>query len=510
MEISKRRREAHLEQVHIPEHRVRAGDEVTIVSELRTAAGGLVTRTDSIRIPPTCPPGRVRVGVAGGRSAEQMRSRLGIGYPTAQTMAQMVDQMLARPSNHDLVVQMALPTVGIEARGYAFRDLPPAAIEVLRSSAATRLSPLRDYVEQRTRTDWVIAGDSVVSLTVEGEEKDKAGRPPSPRYQPPRYRHLESDILDLLPGIGLRASRAGALQANAGDEEELDFDEPPPMPTWDEVESVGEREITVPSLSGESKAGPGSRGDAIGRVASVWRLSSQKEFSKGKSEGTTVLSKGGLALAPDPIVLDRVSARCLWPIAVAPDGSVYTGSWADGCLRRTTGDGNTAVVLETDDAAIQAVAVAGDGTVYAAAVPSGAVYRIRTGEEPELFSRLDAQSVWGLATSSAGGVWAATGPKGRLYRISSQGEAALASRSQPRTAMSRRLRWGPTVPSTSAPPRWGKCTQCPRAERRSRSVKSRRLRCRASVWMPLATCTSARRRKGGCFGSQSTGQCARC
>jgi sugar lactone lactonase YvrE len=425
VEVSKDRRGAHLERVHIPQHRVRAGDEVEVIAHLRAADGSVMMHTETVRVPPNCPPGPVRVGIAGGRSADRMRSRLGIGYPTAQTMAQMLDQMLSRPSNHDLVIQLALPTVGIEARGFAFRDLPPAVVEVLRSAASTRLGTLRDYVEQRTRTEWAIAGDTVLRLTVEGDEKDKAGRPPSPRYQPPRYRRSESNLLDLFSGLDLAAPAASAMTDDT-DDDEIDFDVPPPMPSWEEVESVGDREISVPSLSDGSEPGSGARGEAIGRVASVWRLSSQQDFLKGKSEGTTVLGEGGITLAPDPVVLDRVTTRCLWPIAVATDGSILTGSWGDGCLRRTTPDGETTVLLATEDAAIQAIAVGLDGTAYAAAAPSGTIYRVGLGEEPIAFCELDAQSVWSLVVSERGYVWAGTGPEGRLYRISPEGEVSLA------------------------------------------------------------------------------------
>ena len=427
VELSKRRRVARLEEVYIPRHTVEAGDEVKVTILLRAANGGLVTHTETIRIPATCPPGRVRVGIAGGRSAERTRARLGISHPTAQSMAQMVAQMLDRPSNDELVIQLALPTVGIEARGFAFRDLPAPVIALLRSATATRLRPLRDHLEWRRKTEWVISGDAVLSLTVEGTEKDKAGRLPSPQYHPPRFRQVAPGLADIFFGLDTDAVSLDLLRPlRVGEENEIDIDAPPAMPTWEEVETVAERDITTPSLAGTPEAGTADRGDAIGRVASIWRLSTFDEFSKGEAEGIALLSTGGLTLAPRSHVLARIEARCLWPIAVAPDGSVYSGSWADGCLRRTAPEGETEVVLETDDAAIQAIVVGPHGTVYAAAVPGGAIYRIETGKQPEQFCGLDVQNIWALGLSKTGELWAATGPEGRLFRISADGVAQVA------------------------------------------------------------------------------------
>ncbi len=431
IEMSKTRRLARIEDAYLRTPQVRAGDEVDLTVTIRASNGGLTTRTEKIRIPANCPPGPVRVGVAGGRSAERLRARLAISEPRAISLEQMIEQMLARPGNDELVIDLALPTVGIEARGFAFRDLPPAAIEVLRSPAANRLRPLRDYLEQRTKTEWVLSGAAVLNLTIEGDEKDKAGRPPAPQYESPRYEQTGGGLAGLLFGTeGDEFSRRAAADGAAGEEdkgeESVDLESPPPMPSWEEVETVGERELAVPLAAGESKPSPTKSSKAVGRLASVWRLGDPKELLEGKAEGTAVLSTGGLTLAPAPQELARVEARCLWPVAVTADGSVYTGSWTDGTLRRTTPEGVTTEALKTNDAAIQAVAVAPDGTVYAAAVPSGSIYRLTAGDEAKLLCRLEAQNVWALAVGPTGEVWAATGPEGKLYRISSDGVARLA------------------------------------------------------------------------------------
>ena len=424
VELSKERRLARLEDVSIPTPRVRAGDDVDVVINLRASDGRAVQIRKTIAIPETCPPGRVRVGIAGGRTAERLRSRLEISDPPPVTMAQMVEQMLSRPSNDDLVIEVALRTVGIEARGYAFRDLPPAAIDLLRAATARKLRPLRDHVETRSKTEWVVSGSTVLSLTVEGKEKDKAGRPPSPEYEPPQYEQAGGGLAGLFSDLGYSVS-GGARDLEAG-EEEIDFGAPPPMPTWDEVETVGEREITAPSLSEKRPSPEAARGEAIGRVASIWRLGDPKELLEGEAEGTAILSSGGLALAPRAQELAHIEARCLWPVAVAPDGSVYAGSWTDGRLYRTRPDGETTCVLETMHAGIQAVAVAPDGTVYAAGVPEATIYRIKPGQEAEDLCHLSVQNVWALALDPSGDLWAATGTGGKLFRISPDGTAEVA------------------------------------------------------------------------------------
>lgn len=427
VELSKQRKVARLEHVYVPTPRVKPGDEVRVVIALRTANGGRITRTETMQIPATCPPGSVRLGVAGGRVAESLRSRLAISEPRPESLSQMIEQMLDRPGNNDLVLALALPTVGIGARGHVFHDLPPAMIDVLQSATATRLRPLRDYVQQRSPTEWVVSGQMVLSLVVEGEEKDKAGRPPSPRYRSPMYEEVRPGLADFFSGLDARTS-LHSLAEDRGmgeDEEEIDIDAPPPMPTWEEVEQVGEVRVTAPSFSEERGDRTAPRGDAIGRLASVWHLATQKELAKGKTEGVALLSTGGLTLAPKARVLTQIDAQCLSAIAVAADGSVYSGSWVDGCLRRTNPEGDTEVILRTEDAAVQAVAVAPDGSVLAAAIPSSTIYSIGAAGEARELCQLDAEVVWALAPSSSGVVWAATGPQGKLYRISPDGDSSV-------------------------------------------------------------------------------------
>ena len=425
--LSKRRRTARIEEVYIARQSVRPGDEVDVRVTLRVTGEGRVTRVQRFRVPDSCPPGRLRVGIAGGRSAESLRMRLRISDPTPQSLAQKLEQMLARPSNDDLVVDLALPTVGIEARGYAFRDLPPAVIDVLRSATATHLRPLRDHAEQRTKSDWVVSGQVVLSLLVEGDQKDKAGGAPGPES--------DSSVLDEgLPGLGdvlsvleLSASSFSwrPQAAGRGEEDSVNTEAPPKMPEWDEVQAVGESEVTTPAMEGEPPQTLPARGEAVGRLAPIWRLRDQKDFAAGKAEGVSLLADGGVELAPAAAVVAQVASNCIWPVAVACDGSVYVGSWEDGALRKLAG-GETTVVLETKDAAIQAVAAAPDGAIYAAAIPSCTIYRIAPGAKPQEICRLDAQVVWALAVDRASNLWAATGPQGKLYRVGPDGSVTLA------------------------------------------------------------------------------------
>ncbi|MFB3880225.1 MAG: SpoIVB peptidase S55 domain-containing protein [Armatimonadota bacterium] len=437
VELSKVRRFARVEDAYISTPEVRAGDEVKVGLVIRTSDGGLVHREETIRVPDDCPPGRVRVGVAGGRSAEGARARLSISEPRPASLAQMVQQMLGRPANDELVIDLALPTVGVEARGHRFRDLPPAAIDLIRSATANRPRVLRDYAEHRVKTEWVVSGSVVLNLTVEGEEKDKGGRPPSPQYEPPRYDQISGGFADLLFGGegestdtmvdlegGARALSGGRRSAAAGDD--VDLESPPPMPSWDEVEAVGETELPFPPPSESGASGGGARTEAVGRVASTWRLTDPRELVQGESRGVALMSTGALGLAPRAEQLSQVDARCLWPLAVSADGAVYTGSWGDGRLRRTTPDGATATVLETDAAAVQAVAADFQGTVYAAAVPGGVIYRITPGGAAEKLCELGVQNVWALGAAPDGAIWAATGGEGRLFRISPDGQFSIA------------------------------------------------------------------------------------
>jgi len=427
VELSESRRLARLEDIHIPSPIVQAGDEVPLMLTLRTSDGGLKSLTETVRIPENCPPGRVRIGVAGGRDAERVRARLQISEPRPVSMTQMVQQMLGRPSNDDLVMTLALPTVGVEARGFVLNDLPPATIDLLRSATANRLRVLRDYQEQRVKTEWVVSGSAVLSVTVDGKEKDKTGRLPSPDYAPPRYEQIGGGFIDFLTGVEGEVSSEWRVHPLDNDEE-INFDSPPSMPSWDAVESLGEGEIEVAVVAATSekrKKDRKEKTEAIGRVASVWQLRDPKELLYGEAEGTAVLSRGGITLGPKPSELAHIDARCLWSTAVLPDGSVYVGAWVDGSLKRITPDGEIEVVLETDRAGIQSLAVSGEGVVYAAAVPGGIIYRCPRDGAPEPICELGVQNVWAMTVSPDGDIWAATGNQGKLFRVASDGTASL-------------------------------------------------------------------------------------
>jgi hypothetical protein len=426
VEFTKVRMYARIEDAYVAAPKVRAGESVPVAITIRTSDGGLVYRTETVQIPADCPPGRVRVGVAGGRSAERSRARLQISEPKPVSLAQMIQQMLRRPANNELVIDLALPTVGIEARGFALRDLPPAAIDLLRSATANRPRALRDYVEQRTKTEWAISGSVVLTLTVEGDEKDKTGRPPSPQYEAPRYEQISGGFADLFFGSDFESTGASSGSRPGDEGAQVDMESPPEMPSWEDVESVGEMEIAAPTAAEERKPAGGARSEAVGRLASVWRLTDPKELAQGKAEGVALLSTGAITLAPRPQQLAQIEARCLWPVAVASDGCVYTGTWTDGRLRKTAPDGTTTVVLDTESAGVQAIAADAKGTIYAATVPGGAIYRVLSGGAPEKLCELGVQNVWALAVTGDGSLWAATGPGGKLFRITSDGGASVA------------------------------------------------------------------------------------
>ena len=433
-EVSDRRCAARLERVRVARPRVSAGDEVEVEVVLRSAEAGEITRVEKVRIPATCPAGRVRLGVAGGRSAQGLRARLGISQPQPQSLQQMLSQTLGRASNDDLVMQLALPTVGIDARGFALRDLPPAVIDVLRSAKGTQLETLRDYEEWRTPTDWVVSGHEVISLVVEGEEKDKGGRPPGPQYRGSSFDDEGLNFGALFDDVGLGAS---VLSEEEGDEDEedeaegMDLDSPPAMPNWEEVESAGGEDFALRSSGTDGQPQRRDRGDAIGRIASLWRFSTYKEMAAGKCTGAQVASTGEIVLGPEPHVLTAAPSRCVWTVAAASPERVYFGTWGDGCLRSWTPETGAQVVLETSDAAITALAVLSDGTVYAAAAPSGTIYRVSPGGGSEQVCRLDAPYIWALVWHESG-LLAGTGPDGTLYRIGNDGHVSAVFRAADR------------------------------------------------------------------------------
>jgi hypothetical protein len=435
--LGKQRELALIRRVSSHQRRVRPGEEVEVAVALQPLGAAETVRHLKVKIPEAIPAGQIRIGVAGGRSEEMMRSRLGLAEPSPKNLGQMVAQLLDRARNTDLVVEAVWQTGGMEAEGKELPSLPASVAEVLLSANATRLRPLRDHQRRVVPLPWVVSGAQVLTLQVEPEEpaKVRPGAPARPSEAPASTIEDETDLLRGLFG-GMEAAwqerKRPGIEFGTGDvepdeSESVDLESPPPMPSWEEVAKAGEEE-EAPSPPAPSQPAAKKR-EGLGRQPSVWRQTVLKDFADGKSENTAITSEGELILTPASQKLPAIPARLAWALAVdAAAGDCYLGSWLPGEVYSLRDGEAPKLIFRSGEPAVTALLSCGPGFLLAATAPGGVIQRVSllTGRGEQFFATGETY-VWALAQDGRGNIWAATGPNGKVFRISLEGKGELAA-----------------------------------------------------------------------------------
>jgi len=455
IEVTEERRLATIERAYADREKVKPGETVEITVHIKPDQRPEKVERFRLPIPEGTPQGQVLVAVAGGSVASLMERRLGRRDRIPANLDQLVEDLGQGPRNDELRLMMGLPTLGLEIEGRRLADLPPVVSEVLISSHARNVMPIRDLVEKVVPREDVLSGGALIRLTMDVEEKDKVpplriprggeeGEELEPRMSEEAGQILVSGAepwpLELAAGEPGPAAGAENKEAPAekGPEkkaeppkeaelpdvtEELQIDRPPSMPTWEEVENLDlEGQIQV---EGEKKEGPkAKKSQGLARAPKVWRHAAEKDFQAGEFEGTYLSSKGLVTLGPAVEALDPPPSAQAWKQVADAAGNVYVGTWADGRIYRLDPDGKMDLYFDSEDLGLQALAVDEAGALYAGGIPSGNVYRLTAANESQVLATLPEPYIWELVWAE-GQLYAATGPRGRLYRLTAAGEAEV-------------------------------------------------------------------------------------
>jgi sugar lactone lactonase YvrE len=417
---------ATIEEVRSRKSRVRPGDKIEIEIIIQPWGKPKETRVVEVEVPRNVSPGRLQVGIGGGLDALMLKARIQAFDPSPIDFAQQWEILAKQEKNDDLLVEMALGTVGVELKGRQLLHLPYVVTEVVKSANISGGRVIRDHQGRRMNVPYVLSGVEVLTFIVETDEKEKSGRGPAaeaPAAGPP----VPSGMLkELFETEGEMSSQARFLQLEdegLGEEgEEAEEESPPEMPSWDEVEELESQE-PEPAPAEEPGKKPKEKG--VLRGPQIWRQTESKDFAQGKTFGTAVNTSGQVDLAPAAKSLYEAQEGLLWAQASDGEGNLYVGSWMSGKVIKISPEGTASVVLESSDIAILALAVDPAGIVYAAAAPSGIIYRITPEGKSSEFCKLPAPYVWALLIDGEKGLLAATGPEGELFCISSEGKAEL-------------------------------------------------------------------------------------
>ena len=409
MEVTGKRRSALLTEAHVSKVRVKPGDKVEVTARLQPYGEEAVTKTVTVEIPKNAPPGRLQLGVAGGLSLGESAARLDIRKPEPASLMQLASEISTREKSSDLVIDVVPTSTGLEVSGVALPAFPNSLMEAFNTTPGSGVRLVQDYARTVLGLPWVTSGSAVLNLTVETDEKEKAG----PRRGPTEFLPGFEVFGELFGGLMQRSEmRARAAQGEPSEEEGLE--EMPPMPSWEEVEELGEmepEEVGPPKADAAVEKKP-SKG--LARLPGVWKQATQEDFSSGKTEGTMIGSDGKVSLAPAVKTLMEIADETPWTVACAGD-TAYLGTWPSAKVYQVAG-GQAALRLDADGVGIGASASTPSGDVYVAAIPGGAVYEV-SAAEPRLVCRLGETYVWALAFDGKDALYAGTGPRGNLYRI---------------------------------------------------------------------------------------------
>jgi sugar lactone lactonase YvrE len=157
-------------------------------------------------------------------------------------------------------------------------------------------------------------------------------------------------------------------------------------------------------------------------TARFWRVSTQADLLKGRSERLSIDYDGRLVLGPSTRSVFAPASPFVWCLAAGPEGSVYAGGGNDGLVWHVDRDGKTRVAFDAQELEVHAIATAADGALLVATSPDGKVYRVAAGGAPTVFFDPEDKYIWALGVDAQGRVYVATGDKGVIYRVSADGK----------------------------------------------------------------------------------------
>jgi len=429
--VTTKRRSAAVERVYADRLMVRPGDTVRVGVVIQPFGEPRTERHLTLQVPERAPSGRLRIGVVGGGSVRRQQERLGLRRPEPRSAEEYIRRVADRPATTELVADVVPATGGLTLAGHRLDSLPPGVIAAVAGAPMLDAQVTRGSDRVRMPVPWPLSGADVITLVVETDEEEKAGRTPPPQTGGwfEEEDGFEYFFESLFRSGAMTGFRLPSTWVRADDfEEDIEWDDDSDeaeMPSWEEVEELSEadfQDITGGDLGGSSSA---ARTTSLARPPEVWEQTSQQDFADGKFEGAAVTTDGTVTPAPRAHPVWRDTEALLWCQAADGEGNLYLGAWGSGAVLRLGADGETEAVFESQEAAVTALAFDPQGALLAAGAPSGSIYRIADGRS-QTWCRLDDPYVWALGFGADGLLYAATGPRGRVYAVDSEGRARVA------------------------------------------------------------------------------------
>jgi hypothetical protein len=160
---------ANIDRVQASKQVVRPGQTIDVTLYLKPYGAKAKPLTLPLKVPENAPVGRMIVVFIGGSNGSTLRPELNPD-PAPKDVPSLINYLNSTVRNDSLLVEMVMPTHGLEFSGRILPDLPDPVAQALVTSQAEGVGDRRDVVERTVTTEGVIAGVNAIALDVVGED----------------------------------------------------------------------------------------------------------------------------------------------------------------------------------------------------------------------------------------------------------------------------------------------------------------------------------------------------
>jgi sugar lactone lactonase YvrE len=438
------RKTATIQRIFVNEGKFQPGETAVVGVDLKPYKEPQVTRYLKIHIPATTPTGRYMLMVKGGEMPAAI-SFGGIILRTQPSQApsqapptsirQMVNRFNERPKNNEIAASLMLPTTSVDVDGERLTNLPPTLDTTMRSTRNSGIHLDRDEVKVTDPTEWVVSGQQALMINVEKKVLLENAAPStggsssgsgSVSMQSSGMMYSDQDISDsgdsgMSADMSVKTNefKTGAVKPSKTVTVKPAKEKPSTSPDEADTSSSDTSSVADTSATGE-KVKP------VGRIPSIWRQTSRKDFSQGTFQGTSVAVLGSLTLTRDLRKLQSTTESYIWSLISDGAGGFYAGTGTQGKILHWIPGKQVTVAAALPEIFVQALLLTHDGTLYAATGPHGRLYRVSPDGKYQVVFQAPEKYLLSLAMDSKNNLYFGSGGGiGDIYRMTPDGKTAL-------------------------------------------------------------------------------------
>ncbi len=447
-------REATLQKVVLDREEVRPGRFLGVRVWLKPYDQKVVEKKLRIKIPSDVQ-GMIQVGVAGGTANDLLKRNMNIPEASPLNIREIIHQIQKSPPFNSLIVRLGLPRGAINWEGKSYSNFPSPFAALLKTAGSENLVIHPDTLKEVYRMPYVILGNIIKHVMVEGSFQPKLKQPqihilpvqPHPILSGTSqngFRFLSSDLpaeADLSNKTGSEQTVKKKLSGISTQGEKKGIANPlPSLPmvnlqqpsnvmtlSFDRMQSWqnGILKHLAVSPDGNLLISPDLRTLAYFKQNNLFSLA---WFNEAAYVGTANPGKIYKITKKKKVLFFDSRSIAILSLASLPNGDLLAGTM-DGRLYWLSPHGKIIHDYQIPQKYIWDIIPYGNTVYFSAGNPEGALYtinRLDPEHPPILFART-AESHITVICPDAHGVYAGTANNGLLLRISRKGKVQTAA-----------------------------------------------------------------------------------